>query len=433
VTDVNDDLRKRVVSKVTRRIMPFIFICYVIAYLDRVNIGMAEGLQAYLGLNKTEYGLGGGLFFFGYFLFEVPSNLILHRVGARIWIARIMIVWGLVSMAMIWVSGKWSFYGMRVLLGLAEAGFFPGIVLYLTYWVPARERARMGALFMIAAPVAVGIGSPLSGALLKMHGLWGLVGWQWLFLLEGLPAVILGLLTLGWLTSRPEEAAWLDVEEKDWLARELERERKTKPAQGHAPIRESLGNPKVWILCFFYFLNTTVTYGIFLWLPKILGSVSGYKDLKLGLLSGTTLIPAIFGMILITAHSDKTGERRWHTAICAVIAMLGLLLTVLAGKATALVWICLAICHLGQRTVQAVFWSIPPVFLGGAAAAAGIAFINSIGNLGGQVGPTVVGWLYDEKSNNFNRGLLVLAGALLLEAVIVLAIRMPPKVEAKPA
>src|SRR6185295_2946606 len=207
----------------------------------------------------------------------------------------------------------------------------------------------------------------------------------------------------------------------------------SKPAQGHSPMRESLGNPKIWLLCLFYFLNTTVTYGIFLWLPKILAGVSGYKGFKLGLLSGTTLIPAIFGMILITAHSDKTGKRRWHTAVCAVIAMLGLVLTVLAGKAMVLVWICLAICHLGQRTVQAVFWSIPPVFLGGAPAAAGIAFINSLGNLGGQVGPTVVGWLYDEKTTNFNNGLMVLAAALFIEAIIVLAIRMPPKLEAKPA
>jgi len=433
VTDANDELRRKVVGKVTRRISPFIFLCYVIAYLDRVNLGMAEGLQGHLKLTNTEFGLGGGLFFLGYFLFEVPSNLILHRVGARIWIARIMIVWGIVASAMIFVKGKWDFYGMRVLLGLGEAGFFPGIVLYLTYWVPARERARMGALFMVAAPIAVFVGSVLSGALLGLDGKLGLRGWQWLFLVEGFPAVILGLLALKVLTSRPEEATWLTVEEKQWLAMEMERERASKPAQGHAPLRESLGNPKIWLLCLFYFLNTTVTYGIFLWLPKILAGVSGYKGLQLGILSGTTLIPAIFGMILITAHSDRTGERRWHTAICALVAMAGLLLTVLSGKFTVLVWICLAVCHLGQRTVQAIFWSIPPVFLGGAAAAAGIAFINSIGNLGGQVGPTAMGWLYDEKTKNFNNGLLVLAGALFIEAIIVLLIRMPQNPQAKPA
>jgi ACS family tartrate transporter-like MFS transporter len=428
MTDASDDLRKRVVSKVTLRIIPFIFLCYVVAYLDRVNIGMAEGLQADLKLTDSQLGWGGGLFFLGYFLFEVPSNLILHRVGARIWIARIMIVWGFVSMATIWVSGKWSFYGMRVLLGLAEAGFFPGIVLYLTYWVPARERARMGALFMIAAPVAVGIGSPVSGLLLRLHDLAGLKGWQWLFLLEGLPAVILGLITLSWLASRPEDASWLDQDERDWLARELDRERISKPLPGHAPLRESLRNPKVWVLCFFYFLNTTVTYGIFLWLPKILGAVSGARDLKLGLLSGTTLLPAIAGMILITAHSDRTGERRWHAAACCGVAILGLVLTVVSGKSTSLVWASLVVCHLGQRTIQAVFWSIPPVFLGGAAAAAGIAFINSIGNLGGYLGPWAMGRL-KEVTGSFNTGLLLLAGVLLIEAIVVLALRMPPKVE----
>jgi ACS family tartrate transporter-like MFS transporter len=426
VTDADDDLRRRVVSKVTRRIMPFIFLCYVIAYLDRVNLGMAEGMQKDLKLSDTQFGFGGGLFFFGYFLFEIPSNLILHRVGARIWIARIMIVWGLVSMAMIFITGKWSFYGMRVLLGLAEAGFFPGIILYLTYWVPARERARMGALFMIAAPAAMGIGAPLSGVILGMQGIGGLKGWQWLFVIEGLPAVLLGLLTLKLLVSRPEDARWLSDEERSWLTHELERERSLKVAHGHAPIRETVLNPKVWVLCFFYFLNTTVTYGIFLWLPKILGAVSGFKGTQLGIVAGTTLAPAIVGMILITAHSDRTGERRWHTAVCAVIAMSGLVLTVLAGNSTALVWVCLAVCHLGQRTVQAVFWSIPPIFLGGAAAAAGIAFINSLGNLGGQLGPWMMGRLKDA-TGGYNTGLLVLAGVLLIEAVVVLSLRIPVK------
>jgi ACS family tartrate transporter-like MFS transporter len=426
VTGANDELRQRVVSKVTRRIIPFIFSCYVIAYLDRVNLGMAEGMQTDLGLTDTQFGFGGGLFFLGYFLFEIPSNLILHRVGARIWIARIMIVWGLVSMAMIFVSGRWSFYGMRVLLGLAEAGFFPGIILYLTYWVPARERARMGALFMMAAPVAMSIGAPLSGLVLGMDGVKGLRGWQWLFLIEGFPAILLGLLTLKVLISRPEEARWLADDERDWLSRELERERSLKIAHGHAPLRETLPNPKVWILCVFYFLNTTVTYGIFLWLPKIFGAVSGLKGLPLGLAVGGTLVPAIAGMLLITAHSDRSGERRWHTALCAAVAAVGLVLTVLAGKVAVLVWLSLAFCQLGQRTVQAVFWSIPPILLGGAAAAAGIAFINSIGNLGGQLGPWLMGRLKDQ-TQGYHAGLMTLAGILLLEAVVVLSLRLPSK------
>jgi len=432
MTDPNADIRRRVVSKVARRLIFFIFLCYVIAYLDRVNIGFAKGLKDDLKLDNTSLGWGKGLFFLGYFLFEIPSNLILHRVGARVWIARIMIVWGLVSMAMIWVSGKWSFYGMRVLLGLAEAGFFPGIILYLTYWVPARERARMGALFMVAAPVAMAFGAPFSGLLLRLNGVGGLTGWQWLFLVEGVPAVILGLLALKVLVSKPENATWLTKEERDWLEIELARERALKPPQEHAPLKESLLNPKVWVLCLFYFLNTTVTYGIFLWLGDILESVSGYKDFQLGVLSGATLVPAIFGMILITAHSDKTGERKWHTAVCAVVAAAGLVLTTLMGKSVIGVALSLALCHLGQRTVQGVFWSIPPIFLGGTAAAAGIAFINSVGNLGGHFGPSMMGWLKD-KTGGYNGGLLVLAGALVIEAIVVLLIKLPPKPEAKPA
>ncbi len=422
-----DEMRTRVVSKVTRRLVPFIFACYVVAYLDRVNLGFAgNGLQRDLGLDNTALGLGGSLFFFGYFLFEIPSNLILHKVGARIWIARIMIVWGIISMAMSFVVGKWSFYAMRVLLGLGEAGFFPGIVLYLTYWVPARERAKTGALFMVAAPVAMAIGAPLSGALLKLDGALGMKGWQWLFIVEGFPAVILGLITLKYLTSRPEEATWLTREEKDWLSAELERERALKPEQGHAPLRESMLNPKIWLLCLFYFFNTTVTYGIFLWLPRIVESVSGLKDFKLGLLTSSTLIPAIAGMILVGAHSDKTGERKWHTAACAITAAIGLVLAANAGTSTVLLVLSLAICNLGQRSVQGVFWSIPPAFLGGAAAAAGIAFINSVGNLGGQVGPWLMGWLKDT-TGGYSRGLLILAGVLVAEAALVITLRMPPK------
>ena len=428
MTESGEELRRRVVSKVTRRLISFIFLCYVIAYLDRVNISFASGLKNDLHLDNTELGWGKGLFFLGYFLFEIPSNLILHRVGARIWIARIMIVWGLVSMAMVFVVGKWSFYGMRVLLGLAEAGFFPGIVLYLTYWVPSRERARMGALFMVAAPVAMAFGGPVSGLLMQLHSFAGLKGWQWLFLAEGFPAVVLGVLALKFLVSRPEQATWLTEEERSWLKDELARERALKPPQDHAPLRESLLNPKVWVLCLFYFLNTTVTYGIFLWLAEILESVSGFKNFKLGLLSGATLLPAIVGMILITAHSDRTGERRWHTAICAVIAAVGLVLTTLAGHNVVGVALSLALCHLGQRTVQGVFWSIPPVFLGGTAAAAGIAFINAVGNLGGHIGPSMMGWLKD-KTGGYNGGLLVLAGALVLEAGVVLCIRMPARVK----
>ena len=314
MTDVNDDLRKRVVSKVTRRIMPFIFLCYVIAYLDRVNIGMAEGLQAYLKLNKTEYGLGGGLFFFGYFLFEVPSNLILHRVGARIWIARIMIVWGLVSMATMFVRDGTSFYVARVLLGVAEAGFFPGMVLYFTYWIPASERARTGALFMMAAPIAIIVGAPVSEALLALDGRGGLAGWQWLFLVEGAPAVLLGLAALSVLTDRPEHASWLRPAEREWLTTKMESERQARATVGEHAFSAALRSPKVWLLAAIYFLNTLVTYGVFLWLPKIVRDLSGSGGWKLSVLTSIPFVAALIGMFVIGRHSDRTRERKKHVA-----------------------------------------------------------------------------------------------------------------------
>ncbi len=431
------ELRRATISKVTRRLIPFIFLCYVVAYIDRVNLGFASGdMQKDLGLDNSALGWGGGLFFFGYFLFEIPSNLILHRVGARIWLARIMVVWGFCSMAMSLVVGKWSFYSMRVALGLAEAGFFPGVVLYLTYWIPARERARTGALFMIAAPVAMIVGGPASGALLELDGIWGLKGWQWLFILEGLPAVVLGFVCLKYLTSRPEEATWLSPEERALLARELADENAQKPLGEAASIRSALKNPKIWLLCAFYFLNTTVTYGIFLWLPRILESTSGLKGFSLGVLTASTFLPALVGILLICAHSDRTGERRWHTAACALTGALGLVLATASEGSTALVALSMALCHLGQRAIQGVFWTIPPVFLAGTAAAAGIAFINSVGNLGGQLGPWLMGSLKDS-TGGYTGGLLVLAGLLVVEAALVLSLRMPRKrsvlLEANPA
>ena len=248
----------------------------MVAYIDRVNIGFAaNALQRDLGLTDTQYGFGAGLFFLGYCLFEIPSNLMLDRVGARRWIARIMIGWGLASMATMFITGPRSFYAARVLLGIAEAGFFPGVVLYLTYWVPAAERARTGALFMMAAPVAIIVGAPVSEAVLALDGRLGLHGWQWLFVLEGLPAVVLGFVSLRVLTDRPEQATWLEATDRDWLARTMAAERAERLQLGHASIARSLRSGRVWLLCAVYFLNSTVTYGIFLWLPKILVEASG--------------------------------------------------------------------------------------------------------------------------------------------------------------
>jgi MFS transporter, ACS family, tartrate transporter len=426
--------RERVIGRVTRRIIPFAFICYVIAYIDRVNIGFAATqLQRDLGLSATEYGIGAGLFFLGYCLFEIPSNLILDRVGARRWIARIMIVWGLVSMATMFITEVWSFMIARVVLGIAEAGFFPGIVLYLTYWFPAAERARTNALFMMAAPVSVIIGAPVSEAILKLNGRLGLHGWQWLFLLEGLPAVILGVMALKVLTDRPEQAEWLEPSERKWLADTMSAERALRGATGHGSIAKSFASGRVWLLCAVYFMNTTVTYGIFLWLPRILIEVTGASGFRLSLMTAIPFVAALIAMVVIGRHSDRTGERKFHVAACALTAATGLALAVTFKDITWLLVLSFALSQMGQRSVMSVFWAIPPMLLSGTGAAAGIALINAVGNLGGFFGPSMMGALRDW-TGGYSGGLMVLAGALAVEAVLVSTLRLPkvelPKVSA---
>jgi MFS transporter, ACS family, tartrate transporter len=414
-----------VMARVTARLVPFAFLCYVIAYIDRVNIGFAkEALQRDLGLSNTQFGFGAGLFFLGYCFFEIPSNLILERVGARRWIARIMIGWGLASMGTMFVTGEWTFYAARVLLGVAEAGFFPGMVLYFTYWVPASERARTGALFMMAAPVAIIVGAPLSEALLKLDGLLGLHGWQWLFLLEGLPAVVLGVLALFVLTDRPEQATWLPAADREWLSATMAAEHARRASTGHASLLPALASGRVWVLCAVYFLNTTVTYGIFLWLPAMLREASGSSGFAISGLTALPFIAALAAMVLVGRHSDRTGERKFHVAACAGTAALGLLLAAWSGHNIWLLVLSFTLSQMGQRSIIGVFWAIPPIFLGGTGAAAGIALINSLGNLGGWLGPSLIGWLRDV-TGGYTGGLLVLAGVLIAEALVVISLRLP--------
>ncbi len=419
-------IERETIGRVVRRLIPFIFICYVVAYVDRVNIGFVrQELQRDLGLSASVFGFGGGLFFLGYALFEVPSNLILERVGARLWIARIMIVWGFVSMAMVFITGTASFYAVRVLLGVAEAGFFPGMVLYLTYWIPAHERARTGALFMIAAPIAMIVGAPVSTAILQMDGLVDLAGWQWLFILEGLPAVVLGVAAWWFLTDRPEQATWLSTEQRAWLSATMAREREARAAHHQGSELRMLLSGKVWLLSLIYFLNTIVTYGVFIWLPQILREVSGYDGWKLGAITTIPFIAALVGMVLIGRHSDRTGDRKWHVAGCALSAAVGLVLAAMTLEySLPLVIVSFMLSQAGQRAIVGVFWAIPPIFLGGMAAAAGIALINSIGNLGGFFGPTAIGWLRD-MTGDYRSGLLMLAGVLVLQAVLVASLRLP--------
>lgn len=418
---------REAIAAVTRRLIPFAFLCYVVAYLDRVNVGFAASvMQRDLGLSNTQYGIGAGLFFLGYCLFEVPSNIILDRVGARRWIARIMIGWGIVAMGMMFVRGATSFYVARVVLGLAEAGFFPGIVLYLTYWIPAADRARTGALFMMAAPVSIIVGAPISAALLGLDGRLGLHGWQWLFLLEGLPAVLLGFVALRVLTDRPEHAVWLPPDDRAWLTRTMNDERARRAVGGHTSISRSLASGRVWLLCLVYFLNTVNTYGIFLWLPKMLSEAAGSKGLSISLLTAIPFMVALVAMVLVGRHSDRTGERKGHVAACALTAAAGLVLAVIFRDNIWLLVLSFTLSQMGQRSVMSVFWTIPPIFLGGVGAAAGIGLINAIGNLGGAVGPTLMGILRDW-TGAYTGGLLILASALVVEAIVVMTLKIPAR------
>jgi ACS family tartrate transporter-like MFS transporter len=423
-----DSIEHATMARVTTRLVPFIFICYVIAYIDRVNIGFAAAeLQRDLHLSDAAFGLGAGLFFLGYCLFEVPSNLILERVGARLWIARIMVGWGIVSMATALVTDVWQFYMLRVLLGVAEAGFFPGVILYLTYWVPSGHRARTSALFMTAIPVSVIVGAPVSDALLTLDGWHGLRGWQWLFIVEGLPAVIFGVAALFYLTDHPAKAGWLSPAQRTWLTETMARERAARVTHGHGSVLASLRSGKLWLLCAIYFMNTLVTYGVFLWLPRILRDASADAGVQVGWLTALPFVVALAGMVLVGRHSDRTGERKWHVAVCALLAAAGLLLAIAFQDNVPMLVLSFTLSQLGQRSLLAVFWAIPPIFLGGSAAAAGIALINSIGNLGGAVGPTVIGTLRGS-SGNYTSGLLVLTAALVIEAILVASMRLPRQV-----
>ena len=417
--------QRRILRRVQGRIIPFAFLCYVVAYVDRVNIGFAATeLQRDLRLTQTEYGFGAGLFFLAYCIFEIPSNLLLERVGARRWIARILIGWGVVSMGTMLVTDAWSFMVARVLLGVAEAGFFPGIVLYLTYWIPSSERARTGALFMMAAPVAVIVGGPVSEALLRLDGTLGLQGWQWLFLIEGLPAVVLGLLALDVLTDRPENAAWLAPDDRAWLAQTMADERARRQAVGSTTISASFASGRVWLLSGVLFMNSLVTYGIFLWLPKMLQDVSGTRGFALSTITSIPFVAALAAMVLVGRHSDRTGERKVHVAVCALTAAVGLLLAVASQGHLWLLVVSFTLSQMAQRALVGVFWAMPPMFLGGTAAAAGIALINAIGNLGGFAGPAIMGKLRDA-TGGYAGGLLVLAGALVIETCLVLSLRLP--------
>jgi len=410
-------------QRVRLRLIPFLALMYFVAYLDRVNVGFAAlQMNTAIGLSPLDYGRGAGIFFIGYFLFEVPSNLALARVGARIWIARIAIVWGIVSVAAMFVTGPRSFAAMRFLLGAAEAGFFPGIVLYFTYWFPARERARAVAQFSTASMAAGIVGAPLSGALLSLGGVAGLAGWQWLFLVEGVPAIVLGIVALGYLTDGPERASWLQADERAWLAAELARDRAVSPRAHAVGVRAGLLDPQVWQLAAVLFLIVTSGYGFSFFLPQIVKRLSGASYLEVGLWTAVPFLVAAIGMVTIAAHSDRTGERRWHVAACAALASVGLASSTLTD-APLVALAMLAVAAVGLYSATPPFWSLPTAFLRGDGAAAGIGLINSVGNLGGSLGPMIMGW-QQSASGDFRAGLRLLAASAAASGLVVLTMRI---------
>jgi len=404
--------------KIRWRLIPFLLLLYVVAYLDRVNIGFASlQMNQSLGLSASVYGLGAGIFFLGYFLFEVPSNLIMKRVGARVWIARIMITWGVISAGMMFTKGPLSFYFLRFMLGVAEAGFFPGLILYLTYWFPAGELGGAVALFMTANPIAGIIGGPVSGALLAIGSMAGLAGWQWLFLLEGIPAVILGVFVFLYLPNGPSDARWLSDTERRLLEARLAAERAPGTEAGDKTF-QILRDRQVWFFSMLYFTLVVGLYGISFWLPQILKRASGSSDFNVGLLSACPFAFAAMGMVWIGRHSDRSGERRWHVAVPALAGAVGLGLSGLTTSPV-LSLAAISLAAVGIWGALGPFWAMPTSTLSPAAAAAGIAWINSVGNLGGFVGPYTVGIIKDV-SSGFGPAMGVLAGSLVAAAIIAL-------------
>jgi MFS family permease len=418
-SDANDALYRRV----SWRLIPLLMLCYGAAFLDRANLGFAKlQMSAELKFSESVFGLGAGMFFIGYFLFEVPSNLLLQRVGARRWIGRIMITWGLISAMFAWVKSPTAFYVLRFLLGLAEAGFYPGILLYLTYWYPTHRYARNAALFVTAIPLSGIVGNPLSGWIMDhSHGLGGLHGWQWMFLIEALPAVVLGVVVLLLLDDGIGKARWLTASERDTLAAALVTDRAEK--KGPHRLATALADGRVWLLCVIYFTLMAGLYGVTFWLPTFVAATGVKGNTNIGLIAAIPNLVAIVVMVLTGRSGDRHRERRWHVAIPASMAGLGFALAATASSPVISI-VGLSLAAAGVMTCTAVFWSLPTAFLGETGAAAGLATINSVGNLGGFCSPILVGYLRDLTHDN-RAPMLTIAAGLVLGAVLIF--RLPAK------
>jgi D-galactonate transporter len=417
-------------AKVTKRLVPFLIVCYFVAYLDRVNVGFAAlTMNQDLGLSQTAFGFGAGIFFIAYFIFEVPSNLLLERFGARKWIARIMLSWGILSGLMAFIpniaratglGNEYTFYLLRVLLGVAEAGFFPGIIFYLTLWFPTDYRARIVGYFMAAIPLSTVIGAPISGILLYLHGGFGLAGWQWLFIIEALPAIILAVVVFFYLTDRPTDATWLTQDERDWLSAKLAEERRQREAVREYTVMEVLFDPRVIGLSLVYFGAVATNYGLSFFLPQIVKTF-GLNTFLTTVVSALPYLAGVIAMVWWGRRSDHMAERRFHTALPLFLAAAGIAVSTALDDPT-LKMLALCVAGFGIFACLPVFWALPTAFLSGAAAAAGIAVINSIGNLAGFAGPFAMGWIKDH-TGSYTGGLLLLAvlGIIAMGIVLMLS------------
>ncbi len=421
-------LEQRTIARISWRLLPLIVIIYFVAQIDRTNVAFAAAdLQREFGITPYLYGWGAGMFFIGYFFFEVPSNVILERVGARRWIARIMVTWGLVSASMVFVQGPISFFVIRFLLGVAEAGFFPGVLLYFTYWFPAEYRARVVSALFLAVPGSNAVTAAVSGPLLTLDGLLGLAGWQWLFLVESAPAVLLAPVVLWVLTDRPADAAWLTAEQRAWLDARLQEERRAVEGKQRLSLKGALTHPRVIGLSFVYLAIVTATYGVVFFLPLIVRA-EGMSVVSTGLVTAIPYTIGLVGMVLWARSSDRHHERRWHFIVAALLAAAGLA----AAAASPIPWLSLvaiSLATIGIYGSKPAFWPLPSQFLTGTAAAGGIALMNSIGNLGGFFGPQIVGWIR-QSTSGYAAALYFLAGCALASALIAFVVVRPDVVSA---
>lgn len=410
---------RRALQKVATHLVAFLALLYFAAFIDRTSVSFAaEGMNRDLGLSAYAYGLGAGIFFIGYVLFEVPSNLFLHAIGARRWIGRIMISWGVIAGGMALLTGPTSFYLVRFLLGVAEAGFFPGVVYYLTQWAPARERARLIGLFMTAIPISTALGGPLSGAILHLDGVGGIAGWRWLYALETVPSLVLGFVALAHLPDTPAQARWLAPQEKDWLLRTLAAETTFREARYGSRLGAALADPRVLMLCLGYFGVEIGLYGVILWLPQIF-KAAGVPHQMVGFAVAIPYAAAAVAMVWWCRHSDRTNERVWHVAGASLAGCLGLGASAYLPGAPVLSVAAITLGAVGTLAILPIFWTMPAARLSGRAAAGGIALINAVGNIGGFAGPFVIGWI-KQVTGSFALGLLIIAGGVLLTGLIAL-------------